>query len=128
VVACRLVAGIDDEITHPEALRRSVGWGWDVRIGHAPAGRFHPKLIVGGARFNQQGVMVEPSFFYVGSGNLTQPGLQTNTECAVIGRDAGMIAGADTTFAEFWRRAQPATPNAIRDYAARFAERSRARR
>ena len=45
VKACRLVAGINDEITHPEALRRAIQYGWGVRLGVSAAGRFHPKLI-----------------------------------------------------------------------------------
>jgi len=128
VQTCRLVAGTNDEITHPEALRRAIAYGWEVRLGVASAGRFHPKLIVGGDRFNQQGVITVPSFLYVGSGNLTQPGLRTNAECAVICRDPGMIAGAEAAFAEFWKRGAPATAAALRDYAARFAERNRRRR
>ena len=36
---CRLVAGIDDCVTHPEALRRALTQGWRVRVtnGHRRA-------------------------------------------------------------------------------------------
>lgn len=125
---CRLVAGVDDEITHPEALRSAVDYGWEVRIGRANAGRFHPKLIVGGIAFDATGSVVDPRFCYVGSGNLTQPGLQVNAECALICRNEGMIGGAGAAFAAFWRGATPATADAIAAYAARFEERSRTRR
>jgi hypothetical protein len=128
VRVCRLVAGLDDEITHPEALRLAVSRGWDVRIARAPQGRFHPKMIVGGRRFDGRGAIISPSFFYVGSGNLTYPGLARNAECAVLGNDGGALDGSGQAFAEFWNQAEPATAAAIDNYGARFAERSRTRR
>ncbi|MCX7031092.1 MAG: hypothetical protein NTU62_13380 [Spirochaetes bacterium] len=128
VAVCRLVAGIDDHITHPEALRRGIAFGWEVRMARSPQGRFHPKLIVGGARFDADDAMLDPVFLYLGSGNLTGPGLQVNTESAVVARDDGLIAGAPEAFATFWRLAEPATPDAIKQYSALFAERSRQRR
>jgi len=128
VAVCRLVAGLDDEVTHPEALRRGLALGWEVRTARSPQGRFHPKLILGGARFDVDDEMVDPVFLYLGSGNLTGPGLQVNVESAVVAKGDGLIAGAPEAFATFWRLSEPATPDGIRQYSALFAERSRQRR
>src|SRR3954468_5656435 len=43
---CRLVAGINGEITHPEALNIARELGWDVRLGEKTGAIFHPKLVV----------------------------------------------------------------------------------
>ena len=39
-IRCRLVAGVDNEITHPEALFSAKRSGWRVRIGQADSGIF----------------------------------------------------------------------------------------
>src|SRR5690348_15490418 len=41
---CRLVAGTDNSITHPEALHLARDAGWLVRLGTSVTGIFHPKL------------------------------------------------------------------------------------
>jgi HKD family nuclease len=124
---CRLVAGIDQTITHPEALYTARQADWDVRLGHSPTGMFHPKLIIAGERFDRRHKVVNPSFIYVGSGNLTQAALLYNVECAVVATGGENIKGAATAFATFWRQATPATDQALESYSARFADRSRAR-
>lgn len=128
VATCRLLAGLDDEITHPAALEAAESAGWEVRVRAGETGRFHPKLIVGGDRFSQRGDVANPVFLYVGSGNLTLAGLTTNTECSVIARADGVIAGADRVFGSLWRSGTCLTADELRHYAARFAERSRVRR
>ena len=40
---CRLIAGTDKAITHPEALYSARKLGWNTRLGKAPLGIFHPK-------------------------------------------------------------------------------------
>src|SRR4051812_20007103 len=49
--ACRLIAGIDNGVTHPEALTIAKDYGWTVRIGRSKNGIFHPKLVVAGKAF-----------------------------------------------------------------------------
>lgn len=43
---CRLIAGTDNAITHPEALYAARDQGWRIRLGKPGRGIFHPKLIV----------------------------------------------------------------------------------
>ena len=124
---CRLVAGIDQTITHPEALYTAQEAGWAVRLGRSSFGMFHPKLIIAGERFDRRHHAVNPSFIYVGSGNLTQAALMHNVECAVVATGDVSIKGAATAFATFWRQATPASDQALESYSARFAARSRAR-
>ena len=57
---CKLVAGIDLFITHPQALQIAREARWSVRLGKSESGIFHPKLIVAGARFNGRGRIVRP--------------------------------------------------------------------
>src|SRR6478752_3196865 len=47
---CRLVAGTDNAITHPQALYLARDKGWRVRLGRPekPRGIFHPKILVAG--------------------------------------------------------------------------------
>ncbi len=70
---CRLLAGTDHYITHPRALAVAQEKGWNVRLAESPVGPgiFHPKLIVGGSRFEADGSVGDLSFTYVGSANLT---------------------------------------------------------
>jgi len=125
--ACRLVAGTDYSITHPRALYVARETGWDVRLGNSSFGIFHPKLIVAGDRFDSRGCIANPSFAYVGSGNLTEAALMNNVECAVIARGHEIVRGAAAAFTALWRQATPADDQSLEDYSARFAVRSRAR-
>jgi HKD family nuclease len=89
---CRLLAGIDGEITHPQALSMTRNAGWDVRIGKSFKGIFHPKLIVGGQKFDAEGKIEKSNFAYLGSGNLTRGGLLVNVECGFTSLVATEVA------------------------------------
>ncbi len=127
VQVCRLVAGIDGAITHPEALRLAQEAGWAVRLGISQSGIFHPKLVVAGAAFAQNGTVASPSCAYVGSGNLTHAGLRRNVECCVITTTLASVSQAAAAFRAIWGSAVPLTSEGLKDYAAMFAERSRSR-
>jgi len=125
--ACRLVAGTDNAVTHPQALYSARDQGWDLRLGRSNGGIFHPKLIVAGDRFARNGGVSSLSSVYVGSSNLTKGGLTSNVECGFIASAEGCLTSASVAFSELWRAAGPATDAELRNYAARFAERSRIR-
>jgi HKD family nuclease len=125
--ACRLVAGTDNAITHPQALYSARDQGWDLRLGRSNGGIFHPKLIIAGDRFARNGGIPNLSSVYVGSSNLTNGGLTSNVECGFIASSEGCLTSASVAFAELWRAAGRATDADLRNYAARFAERSRIR-
>ena len=124
---CRLIAGTDNAITHPEALYAARDQGWEIRIGRSPGGIFHPKLIVAGRSFSRGGTIRQLCCVYVGSSNLTGGGLSTNVECGLITDAEGCLVSASDVFAELWNAACPATDDELRHYAARFAERARRR-
>lgn len=124
-----MVAGIDGAVTQPEALEEAVRLGWNVRLGSAAGpGIFHPKIIVGGDRFDVRGAVSAPACFYVGSGNLTSRGLNSNLECGVLGTEGRELAGLAQAFAQYWRGAKEATPKRLDAYAERFARENRTRR
>lgn len=125
---CRLVAGIDREITHPEALYAARGYNWGVRIGCADRGIFHPKLVVAGRSFARDGSVRGLCNVYVGSSNLTMGGLKSNVECGFAAEIDGGMPSAAEAFRTLWSGSRPATKDALRRYAKRFAERARRRR
>ncbi len=124
---CRLVAGISSAITHPEALYEALDAGWDLRLGEASQGIFHPKIIVGGARFNHAGKVVDPCFSYLGSGNLTYAGLKQNVECSLLSSGASCPNDTANAFAQLWHRGTSATSRRLKAYSKEFAERNRRR-
>ncbi|MCK4546370.1 MAG: hypothetical protein KAW17_02920 [Candidatus Eisenbacteria sp.] len=126
---CRLVAGTSHFITHPEALNIAKSQGWKVKLGKLPAppAIFHPKLMVGGDRFNRAGGVVKPCFVCIGSANLTLCGLSKNTECSLISTGDDCVDDASSAFQELWSRAAAADKVALNDYAASFAEKNRKR-
>lgn len=125
--ACRLVAGTDNAVTHPQALYAAREQGWDLRLGKSAGGIFHPKLMIAGDRFARNGGISTLSTVYVGSSNLTKGGLTSNVECGFIASSEGCLTSASQAFAELWKAARPASDADLRNYAARFAERSRIR-
>jgi len=125
---CRLIAGTDNEITHPEALYRARDAGWAVRLGDGLNGIFHPKLTVAGRRFDTGGKIQGLSCVYVGSSNLTDGGFRRNVECGFLAVADGCPEGASDVFANLWNSAILADNAALRNYAARFAEKNRQRR
>ncbi len=124
---CRLIAGTDNAITHPEALYAARELGWNVRLGHAPRGIFHPKMIIGGQTVSRTGQIRKVSCLYVGSSNLTSGGLSRNLECGFISNDEGCPESAASVFAQLWEGARLASDAELRNYAARFAEAARRR-
>jgi HKD family nuclease len=124
--SCRLIAGKDHAITHPEALKFIADSGWEVRFGVSPAGVFHPKLLIGGERFQRDGAMRSPSIVYAGSSNLTRRGLSVNTECGYLTEERE-IPGAAKAFAQMWNAARPIDSRSLADYAAHYAEINRRR-
>jgi HKD family nuclease len=124
---CRLIAGTDNAITHPEALYAARDEGWKVRLGRSYAGIFHPKLIVAGHSFNRAGVIKSLCCMYVGSSNLTGGGLSRNVECGYVANAESCLSSGSDVFAELWGSAFPANDAELRNYAARFAERTRRR-
>jgi HKD family nuclease len=126
---CRLVAGTDNAITHPQALYKARDQGWRVRLGRAQRvrGIFHPKLLVAGDRFSPAGIVQELSCLYVGSSNLTDGGLKLNVECGFLANNDGCLQSGAEAFADIWNSALPATNAELRRYAAAFADRARNR-
>lgn len=124
---CRLIAGTDNAITHPEALYAAREHGWRIRLGKPVRGIFHPKLVVAGQGFTRSGSIKQLCSVYVGSSNLTAGGLSANVECGFIADAEGCLVSASEVFAELWKAACPATDAELRHYAARFAERARRR-
>lgn len=124
---CRLIAGTDNAVTHPEALYAARDHGWKIRLGRALKGIYHPKLLVAGQKFSASGTIQELCCTYVGSSNLTMGGLEKNVECGLIANANGCLESASHVFAELWKNAAPASEAELRHYAARFAERSRLR-
>jgi HKD family nuclease len=122
---CRLLAGISNAVTHPQALIEAVDAGWKVKMGSASQRRiFHPKIILGGQSFLDNGYIEKPSFVYVGSSNLTRGGLHNNIECGVLG-DADFAApGLSACFGILWAGGEDATQSRIQAYAQEFSRRN----
>ena len=124
---CRLIAGVDNEVTHPEALYAARSYGWRVRLGRARHGIFHPKLIVAGRSFARDGSMRGLCNVYVGSSNLTTGGLTSNVECGFVADVHSGMPSAAEAFRVLWKISSAATNSTLRLYAAVFAERARSR-
>ncbi len=125
---CRLIAGIDKAITHPEALFTARGLGWTTRLGKAAPAVFHPKMLIAGHEVTDDGTIRRLCCVYVGSSNLTSGGLNRNIECGLIAKEAGCPDSAAIAFSRLWNNTIPATDEDLRDYAARFAEAARRRK
>lgn len=126
-VRCRLIAGTDHEITHPMALALAQSLGWQLRLGAAKAGIFHPKMLVGGQSFTREGGVKAAQCIYIGSSNLTVAGLEKSVECGVFDEGGPCGPSASDAFAAMWTSARMATDATLRSYAAAFAETARKR-
>jgi HKD family nuclease len=82
---------------------------------------FHPKVLI------VTGPGKSGKFAVVGSGNLSQGGIQDNTECCVYVRDAGIVEQLAAWFGDEFKRARQLSPFAIKEYE-RFYVRNRGRR
>ena len=125
---CRLIAGIDNVITHPEALYEAQNLGWKIRLGQANQGIFHPKLVVAGQKFGRDGLLRGLSVVYVGSSNLTAGGFQLNVECGFIAKGEECSPSAAEAFRALWDSSTPATATQLRRYARKFSDRARRRK
>lgn len=129
VQSSRLLAGISNAVTHPEALVAAIDAGWDIRLGASPDGQgiFHPKLIIAGESFDASDKLRSPSLAYIGSSNITYGGLRTNIECGLVATGNACPPGLTDAFAELWQESTPATNEFLRQYAEYFAARNRQR-
>lgn len=125
--SCRLVAGIDHAITHPNALALADDIGWRIRIGASGSGIFHPKFVVGGERFTDEGDIESANFAALGSANLGRAGFEQNVECTVLARGQETFSGIGTHFGTVWRNAVPLTDQRLTDYSDTFSRESRRR-
>lgn len=123
----RLVVGLDHFITQPQALVVAREAGWCVRIGKSEKGIFHPKLIIGGSGFANDGLLLDSCCVYIGSGNLTSGGLEQNVECAFISGDTNHGAKAAGAFQFLWRESLAIEDGFFERYSAKFSERNRNR-
>jgi HKD family nuclease len=128
VEKCRLIAGIDHAITHPQALFDAFNSGWEVRLATGRTGIFHPKFILLGEKFDRKGLMNGMCGTYVGSSNLTKGGLTRNVECGIIDQGNDCLADIAVCFQSLWSVSEPAREQNLKNYAAIFADRSRSRR
>ena len=119
---CRMIAGLDGRCTHPFALEIAQAAKWDVRVGTSTHGIFHPKLIVGGDRFSPDGHVIQPTFAYLGSGNLTHGGLNSNVEVGLlISRSETCLEDLAESIGRIWTAAQPLTADRLEEYAKEYA-------
>jgi hypothetical protein len=89
----RIVCTDQMGITHPEAVRRAIGCGADVR-NFSGAPTYHPKVFIA------HGPNGRPSKFLLGSANLSEAAFTGSVEAGVLGADEGMLA----TFAGWFER------------------------
>jgi hypothetical protein len=127
IEGCRLVAGTDYAITHPQALAFARDWGWGVRMGRGSHGVFHPKLIVAGTGFRPNGAIRNPISVYIGSGNLTSGGLRHNVECGIVVNGSPYAAESGEAFGMLWSGSMPLTKKSLKNYSSVFAKANRQR-
>ena len=125
--AVRLIAGTSLAFTHPNALALATARDWDVRLGVASEGLFHPKIIIGGEAFSSDGGIANPSLMYVGSANLTRPAMERNVECGVLFRGTGVPADGAGIFQSIWDTSDALTKHTLRQYSSLFTRRNRTR-
>lgn len=124
----RIIVGTCRGISHPAAIQLAVDKGWEVRLGNKPGGGiFHPKLILGGKKFDAAGGLKSPSFCYVGSSNLTMGGLQRNVECGLLSQGSDFSGTASSSWSFLWKDSLAASKRRISEYADLFAKRNRER-
>jgi len=120
-----LLTGLDLQ-TEPELLRDwlELQSNQPRRIRAKIASRepfFHPKVLI------VTGAGKSGKFAIVGSGNLSQGGIQDNTECCVYVRDAELVEQLASWFGDEFKKAHQLNPFSIKEYE-RFYVRNRGRR
>lgn len=122
-VASRWIVGLDDAISQPQAIEYLLGLkGAEVRVSKlSPKRRFHPKMY---RLFQSDGPA--RGLLVVGSGNLTERGLHTNAEGAVLLKAETLpeVAAGLSMFNEFWGLGHELGAGELSAYAERY-ERAR---
>ena len=126
--ACRLAAGIDLGVTHPNALKIALNEGWEVRTGRSESGIFHPKIMVAGDDFMPDDTVSNLIFVYIGSGNFTTPGLNQNVECGVILKQASCRKSFSQAFATIWQNSQLLTDERLKIYSQNYSQKIRSKK
>lgn len=121
----RLLAGLDFMQTDPDLLKE---WlllaNQNSRIEASLASRdatFHPKVLIVRAG------SPHTSFAIVGSGNLTDGGFRTNTECALYTADRATLSILRGWFYQCWVHGTKLTNAAIKEYSPKFKKAKKAR-
>jgi len=114
----KLLTGLDFLQTEPDLLREwlRLTKRYD-RVGAKIASRvsiFHPKVLI--VKVNARSA----SFAIVGSGNLTDGGLRTNTECGLYTNDSASVLALERWFEECWKRGTKLRARAIEQYEPRY--------
>ncbi|MFD1610286.1 phospholipase D-like domain-containing protein [Sphingomonas tabacisoli] len=116
----RWILGLDDAITQPAAIAHLQNRaGAELRVARlSPVRRFHPKLY----RF-WSSTAPESALLVIGSGNMTQRGLQENAEAAVLLRaeDAADARNILSAFEELWAIGHEPSAQELADYAIVYA-------
>ena len=123
----KIVTDTGDAITHPQALRLALSEGWQTRIVKRATGTFHPKLLIGGQRFNADVLMEETTLLVIGSANLSKMGLKGNVECSLVRTYDAAMPEAASVFRRLWELGEDLTNEAVDAYEIDFAERNRVR-
>lgn len=112
--------GLDDALTHPDAIELVLGLeGAVVRIAKAASGfRFHPKVY-----YFESSTPRYPDVILIGSANLTRAAFTVNTEAVALLSAA--TPARRVTFGriwdELWAQGTLASEAELRDYRARYA-------
>ncbi len=115
----RWLVGLDDAVSQPAALEHLLSLpGAELRVAKlSPTRRFHPKLY-----HFWSSESAHRSLLVVGSGNLTQNGLQDNAEAGVL-LEAESLEEAEQaahTFAELWQLGHAPSRSELEDYRALY--------
>ena len=124
----RLVTDTKDCVTHPRALQSAVDSGWNVRVVDNLAGKFHPKLYVGTAGFDEAGGVTDLSLVITGSPNLTHGGLLKNGECVFWSAAAHSRKSVARAWLDCWNVGVPATAERLATYEKHFTLRNQYRK
>jgi HKD family nuclease len=111
-----LLAGLDFMQTEPKLLHEWVRLAeQNERITASLASRdstFHPKVMIVKGK--------DSDFAIVGSGNLTNGGLRTNTECGLYVTDRSEVRTLNSWFENRWREGTELKLSAILEYAPKY--------
>lgn len=124
----RLVTDTKDAVTHPKALQRAVGSGWNVRVVDNLAGTFHPKLYIGASAFDDGVGIADLSLVITGSPNISHSGFLKNGECVFWSAAPHSRTSAVRAWRDCWEVGVEATADRLAAYEKYFALRNRYRK